>query len=171
MIASSIRFYVLSQRSDKVKKNNWNSVAFIVKSSTIIWNTEIRTYAITSVFLSYYTESLTISLRIVLLKHMSREVISRTAADRNSLRIRSIKTKAAGIPAVTSSLKHGISRMGTLRTIRTLTDVGASIYLLYNDGDADRARHGPFYWLQLFVFTITILLWKNLSLFAFTARS
>jgi len=51
---------------------------------------------------------------------MSREVSSRTAADRNSLRIRSIKTKAAGIPAVTSSLKHGITRMGTIRTVRTL---------------------------------------------------
>jgi len=77
-------------------------------------------FAITSVFLPYCTESLTISLRIELSKHMGREVNSRTAADRNSLRIRSIKAKAAGIPAVTSSLKHGITRMGAIRTIRTL---------------------------------------------------
>ena len=53
-------------------------------------------------------------------KHMGRDVSSRTPEDRNSLRLGSPKVKAAGIPAVTSSFKHGLTRMGTIRTIRTL---------------------------------------------------
>ncbi|MCH1423156.1 MAG: FdhF/YdeP family oxidoreductase [Candidatus Poseidoniaceae archaeon] len=46
-----------------------------------------------------------------------------TPPDNLPLRIGKKKTMAAGIPAVTSSLKHGLQKMGVTRTLKTLTMV------------------------------------------------
>ncbi len=46
-----------------------------------------------------------------------------TPADNNYLKIRKGKSIAAGIPAATSSLIHGIKKMGAIKTVKTLTTV------------------------------------------------
>ena len=50
-------------------------------------------------------------------------VIATTPADKNSLKIKKPKSIAAGIPAATSSLLHGIKKMGPTKTVKTLTTV------------------------------------------------
>ena len=52
-----------------------------------------------------------------------RGVSATTPADTNSLKIGSNKSIAAGIPAATSSMRHGIKKMGITKTIKTLTTV------------------------------------------------
>ena len=54
---------------------------------------------------------------------MSRDVKALTPVDNNRLKISSVKGKAAGIPAVLSSGMHGISKMGMVKTIKTLTTI------------------------------------------------
>ena len=54
---------------------------------------------------------------------MERHVTSRTPDDTNALRLKKPKTKAAGIPAVLSSAKHGLAKMGLAKTIKNLTMV------------------------------------------------
>ena len=51
---------------------------------------------------------------------MERHVTSRTPDDTNALRLKKPKTKAAGIPAVLSSAKHGLAKMGLAKTIKNL---------------------------------------------------
>ena len=46
-----------------------------------------------------------------------------TPRDKNSLKIKGVKSVAAGIPAATSSMVHGIKKMGITKTIKTLTTV------------------------------------------------
>ena len=46
-----------------------------------------------------------------------------TPPDTNALNLKKKKKMAAGIPAVTSSLKHGVQNMGLLRSVKTLTMV------------------------------------------------
>jgi molybdopterin-dependent oxidoreductase alpha subunit len=46
-----------------------------------------------------------------------------TPRDNNTLKIKNTKSIAAGIPAATSSLVHGIRKMGVTKTIKTLTTV------------------------------------------------
>ncbi len=46
-----------------------------------------------------------------------------TPRDNNPLKIKSTKSVAAGIPAATSSMFHGIKKMGITKTIKTLTTV------------------------------------------------
>ena len=46
-----------------------------------------------------------------------------TPRDNNALKIKNTKSIAAGIPAATSSLVHGIRKMGVTKTIKTLTTV------------------------------------------------
>ena len=46
-----------------------------------------------------------------------------TPRDTNLLKIKSTKSVAAGIPAATSSMLHGIKKMGITKTIKTLTTV------------------------------------------------
>ena len=46
-----------------------------------------------------------------------------TPPDKNSLKISSKKSIAAGIPAATSSMVHGIKKMGITKTVKTLTTV------------------------------------------------
>ena len=46
-----------------------------------------------------------------------------TPRDNNLLKIKSTKSVAAGIPAATSSMYHGIKKMGITKTIKTLTTV------------------------------------------------
>ncbi|MAX45767.1 MAG: hypothetical protein CMB24_03110 [Euryarchaeota archaeon] len=46
-----------------------------------------------------------------------------TPRDNNVLKIKNTKSIAAGIPAATSSLVHGIKKMGVTKTIKTLTTV------------------------------------------------
>ena len=43
--------------------------------------------------------------------------------DTHSLKLKHPKTKAAGIPAVTSSTVHGLTKMGVVKTIKTLSMV------------------------------------------------
>ena len=50
-------------------------------------------------------------------------VSATTPKDTNSLRIKKVKSVAAGIPAATSSLLHGIKKMGAIKTVKTLTTV------------------------------------------------
>ena len=50
-------------------------------------------------------------------------VSATTPPDRNFLKIRKKKSIAAGIPAATSSMVHGIKKMGITKTIKTLTTV------------------------------------------------
>ena len=50
-------------------------------------------------------------------------VSATTPMDTNSLRIKKVKSVAAGIPAATSSLLHGIKKMGAIKTVKTLTTV------------------------------------------------
>ena len=52
-----------------------------------------------------------------------RGVSATTPPDRNFLKIRKKKSIAAGIPAATSSMIHGIKKMGITKTIKTLTTV------------------------------------------------
>ena len=54
---------------------------------------------------------------------MDRNVSARTPPDRNALRLKKPKTKAAGIPAVISSAKHGLTKMGITKTIKNLVTV------------------------------------------------
>ena len=49
-----------------------------------------------------------------------------TPPDNNSLKIGKPKSIAAGIPAATSSMLHGVTRMGITKTIKTLTTVNQS---------------------------------------------
>ena len=44
-----------------------------------------------------------------------------TPPDGNSLKLSKIKSVAAGIPAATSSMAHGIKKMGLIKTVKTLT--------------------------------------------------
>ncbi|MDC3298138.1 hypothetical protein OAU99_02050, partial [Candidatus Poseidoniaceae archaeon] len=46
-----------------------------------------------------------------------------TPPDNNTLKLSKPKSIAAGIPAATSSMIHGITRMGVTKTIKTLTTV------------------------------------------------
>ena len=46
-----------------------------------------------------------------------------TPADNNYLKIGMPKSIAAGIPAATSSMLHGIKKMGAIKTVKTLTTV------------------------------------------------
>ena len=46
-----------------------------------------------------------------------------TPPDQNNLKIKSVKSIAAGIPAATSSMVHGLKKMGLTKTIKTLTTV------------------------------------------------
>ena len=50
-------------------------------------------------------------------------VSATTPLDTNSLKIKKVKTVAAGIPAATSSLFHGLKKMGAIKTVKTLTTV------------------------------------------------
>ncbi|MGB2121504.1 MAG: molybdopterin-dependent oxidoreductase, partial [Candidatus Poseidoniaceae archaeon] len=50
-------------------------------------------------------------------------VSATTPLDTNSLKIKKSKSVAAGIPAATSSLLHGIRKMGAVKTVKTLTTV------------------------------------------------
>ena len=52
-----------------------------------------------------------------------RDVVATTPPDRNTLKIKKPKSIAAGIPAATSSMIHGIKKMGLNKTIKTLTTV------------------------------------------------
>lgn len=54
---------------------------------------------------------------------MRKTVRARTPPDTAGLKLRKPKTKAAGIPAVSSSAIHGITKMGLRKTVRTLTMV------------------------------------------------
>jgi len=49
-----------------------------------------------------------------------------TPPDNNTLKISKPKSIAAGIPAATSSMLHGLTRMGVTKTIKTLTTVNQS---------------------------------------------
>ena len=51
---------------------------------------------------------------------MRGEPRARTPEDRIPLKLTKPKTKAAGIPAVTSSVLHGLKKMGVVKTARTL---------------------------------------------------
>jgi len=46
-----------------------------------------------------------------------------TPEDHLSLRLKKPKQSAAGIPAALSSMKHGIKKMGFVKTVKTLTMV------------------------------------------------
>ena len=48
---------------------------------------------------------------------------SRTPEEKKAPRVSKVKKVAAGIPAVVSTMKHGIGRMGVLRTVKTLRTV------------------------------------------------
>ena len=48
---------------------------------------------------------------------------ARTPDDTQPLKLKKPKTKAAGIPAVTSSALHGLKKMGALKTVKTLSMV------------------------------------------------
>ncbi len=50
-------------------------------------------------------------------------VSATTPMDTNSLKIKKDKSDAAGIPAATSSLFHGLKKMGAIKTVKTLTTV------------------------------------------------
>ena len=50
-------------------------------------------------------------------------VSATTPADNNTLKIKKVKSVAAGIPAATSSILHGIKKMGSINTVKTLTTV------------------------------------------------
>ena len=50
-------------------------------------------------------------------------VSATTPMDTNSLKIKKVKSVAAGIPAATSSLFHGLKKMGAIKTVKTLTTV------------------------------------------------
>ena len=53
-------------------------------------------------------------------------VFPTTPPDKNHLKLKNVKKIAAGIPAATNSLKHGIKKMGLTKTIKTLTTVNQS---------------------------------------------
>ncbi|MEC8398408.1 MAG: molybdopterin-dependent oxidoreductase, partial [Candidatus Thermoplasmatota archaeon] len=48
---------------------------------------------------------------------------ARTPDDTQPLKLKKPKTKAAGLPAVTSSALHGLKKMGALKTVKTLSMV------------------------------------------------
>ena len=50
-------------------------------------------------------------------------VSATTPADNNTLKIKKVKSVAAGIPAATSSILHGLKKMGSIKTVKTLTTV------------------------------------------------
>ena len=50
-------------------------------------------------------------------------VSATTPADNNTLKIKKVKSVAAGIPAATSSILHGLKKMGSINTVKTLTTV------------------------------------------------
>lgn len=54
---------------------------------------------------------------------MRKAVRARTPDDRHALKLKKPKTLAAGIPAVTSSSLHGLTKMGIIKTVKTLTMV------------------------------------------------
>ena len=54
---------------------------------------------------------------------MRKTVRARTPDDHHALKLRKPKNKAAGIPAVTSSSLHGLSKMGVIKTVKTLSMV------------------------------------------------
>ena len=54
---------------------------------------------------------------------MGRDVVATTPSESSPPRLSKPKDVAAGIPAVISSLSHGITRMGTLASLRNLTSV------------------------------------------------
>ena len=56
-------------------------------------------------------------------ERMRDEVRADTPLDKLPLKLKKRKKMAAGIPAVTSSMKHGIKNMGLTRTFKTLTMV------------------------------------------------
>ena len=51
---------------------------------------------------------------------MREKVNALTPPDNNKLKLSKIKTTAAGIPAAMSSMKHGITRMGVAKTVKSL---------------------------------------------------
>ena len=51
---------------------------------------------------------------------MREKVTALTPPDNNKLKLSKIKTTAAGIPAALSSMKHGITRMGVAKTVKSL---------------------------------------------------
>ena len=53
-------------------------------------------------------------------------VSATTPADNNTLKIKKVKSVAAGIPAATSSILHGLKKMGSIKTVKTLTTVNQS---------------------------------------------
>ena len=53
-------------------------------------------------------------------------VFPTTPPDKNYLKLKNVKKIAAGIPAATNSLKHGIKKMGLTKTIKTLSTVNQS---------------------------------------------
>ena len=52
-----------------------------------------------------------------------KDVSAVTPPDSNQLKLSARKSIAAGIPAATSSMFHGIKKMGVTKTIKTLTTV------------------------------------------------
>ena len=52
-----------------------------------------------------------------------KDVSAITPPDSNQLKLRPRKSIAAGIPAATSSMVHGIKKMGVVKTVKTLTTV------------------------------------------------
>lgn len=54
---------------------------------------------------------------------MRKPARARTPDDTHALKLKSPKTKAAGIPAVASSTAHGLTKMGVAKTIKTLSMV------------------------------------------------
>ena len=54
---------------------------------------------------------------------MRKTARARTPDDRTSLRLRNPKKKAAGIPAILSSGLHGLTKMGAVKTVKTLSMV------------------------------------------------
>ena len=54
---------------------------------------------------------------------MRKTVRARTPDDHHALKLKKPKNKAAGIPAVTSSSLHGLSKMGVIKTVKTLSMV------------------------------------------------
>jgi len=56
-------------------------------------------------------------------RFMGRDVVATTPSESSPPSLSKPKDVAAGIPAVISSLSHGITRMGTLASVRNLTSV------------------------------------------------
>lgn len=58
--------------------------------------------------------------RHLLVRAMREKITALTPDDDNKLKLSKVKTTAAGIPAAMSSMKHGITRMGLAKTVKTL---------------------------------------------------